>query len=58
MASEIKSLLDQLDTVRKEKHVVEEARAKGAKDRDMRVRWAFISFFVATSCRYSDKNVF
>jgi len=31
------SLLNQLETMRREKHEVEEARAKGAKQRDIKV---------------------
>ena len=36
--AETRQLLDELETVRKQKHDVEEARARGAKQRDMKVR--------------------
>ncbi len=37
VTSETRSLLSQLEAVRKEKHLVEEARARGAKQRDTKV---------------------
>ena len=35
--AETRQLLDELETVRKAKHDVEEARARGAKERDMKI---------------------
>ena len=40
--AETRQLLNELETVRKAKHDVEEARARGAKQRDMKARNSFL----------------